>query len=355
MTLRHALLSWHDTYARDLPWRGEHDPYRIWVSEIMLQQTRAETVVPYYHAFLREFPTLDALARADDTRVLKQWEGLGYYSRARNLHRGAQLIVDELGGRFPETVPELLKLPGVGKYTSGAIASMAFGLAEPAIDGNQVRVLARLFDMRLLTTLPAAKAQLAAHARALIDPDRPGDFNQALMGLGALLCVPRKPDCAKCPSQAQCLAFAAGVQGTLPVLPEKVKQRVERRAVALVFAGARVYVRRRADSGLLGGLWEFPNFLDARSDADVRAALAEMGLIVTRHAPGPRAKHVFTHLIWHMTGHLYEAAQALNAPQFSDGQALSAAQFADAKTLSALPMPTALKPFRDAALARIAP
>ena len=341
--IRPAILRWHDEHARALPWRGEKDPYRIWLSEIMLQQTRAETVIAYYHAFLSRFPTLQALADADVDEVLKCWEGLGYYSRARNLQKCAQVVVRDLDGAFPKDIKSLKKLPGIGDYTAGAIASMAFGLPEPAIDGNLTRVLSRLFAMDQLVTTPAAKAQLRKDALALIDTTRPGDFNQALMGMGALLCVPRKPRCAACPVCDFCRARALGMEASLPVLPAPLDKKTERRVVALVFYNNRVLVRKRADTGLLAGLWEFPNFLHAHTNASVLEALSEMGVTAKKMRTGQDYTHVFTHLIWKMTTSLYESR---------DGN-VQGGQFADKQALETLAMPSAMQPFRDQALSEL--
>ena len=339
-SLRAALLAWHDASARDLPWRGERDPYRIWVSEIMLQQTRAETVIPYYLRFLEAFPTPRALADAQTEHVLKLWEGLGYYSRARNLQKAARLLCEALGGVFPTSAAGLRKLPGVGEYTAGAIASIAFSQPEPAIDGNQIRVLSRLFDLRGLISKPETKKALAEAARLLIDRARPGDFNQALMGLGALLCVPRKPDCARCPVRDFCAARASGVEKSLPTLPEKTDKRIQVRAVALVYRARTVYVRKRPDEGLLASLWEFPNFENARTDADALAALEELSLRAAPMGEVCRHKHVFTHLIWQMTGFAYRAIDDCTPRE---------GRFVTKEELEALPMPTALAPFRAAA------
>ena len=342
--MRPAILRWHDENARALPWRGEKDPYRIFVSEIMLQQTRAETVIGYYHAFLSRFPTWQALADADVDEVLKCWEGLGYYSRARNVFKCAQVVSRELNGQIPRDIKELKKLPGIGDYTAGALASMAFGLPEPAIDGNLVRVLSRLFAMDQLVSTPASKRQLREDALQLIDHDRPGDFNQALMGMGALICVPKKPRCDDCPVCYDCRARALGIEAALPVLPAIADKRIEKRTVALVFHHDRVLVRKRPDVGLLAGLWEFPNFLEARTDAAVLEALGEMGVRAKKLRSGIQRDHVFTHIVWKMAGRLYKSI---------DGRATQG-QFVDAQTLLMLAMPTAMKPYRDVALAEIA-
>ena len=336
-------MDWHDKNARDLPWRGETEPYRIWVSEIMLQQTRAETVIPYYTRFLAHYPDVTALAAAPEETLLKDWEGLGYYSRARNLQKAARVVAFELEGRFPKSIPGLRALPGVGEYTAGAIASMAFSLPEPAIDGNQARVLSRLFAIEGIMNQPETKKRLREQALRLMDQARPGDFNQALMGLGALICLPRRARCESCPAAELCRALALGLTAELPRLPARAGQRVERRGVALVFFENKVLVRKRPDSGLLAGLWEFPHFLDARSDQALTEALAEMGVRVRAHRAGPGARHVFTHLIWEMRGHIY---QALN------GEA-EGGRYVSARELAALPMATAHKLFREEAMTRL--
>lgn len=338
--LRGAILGWHDENARDLPWRGEGDPYRIWVSEIMLQQTRAETVIPYYLRFLSRYPDVQALAAAPLEQVLKDWEGLGYYSRARNLHRAARMVAERPGATFPADVKGLLALPGIGAYTAGAIASMAYGLPEPAVDGNQVRVLSRLFGIRGSTALPATKKAIREAAQRLLDRERPGDFNQALMGMGALVCLPRKPRCENCPGAIHCRALALDIREHLPELPERVSQRLESRAVALVYHGERVLVRQRPEEGLLGGLWEFPHFLGVRRKAELREALLEMGVTPCSIQKGPAARHVFTHMIWEMRGYVVMAAS---------GESPSG-RFVTGPELEALPMATAQRVYREEAM-----
>ena len=337
--MRQAILTWHDRNARELPWRGQRDPYRIWVSEIMLQQTRAETVIPYYLRFLEHYPTVEALAAAPEEALLKDWEGLGYYSRARNLRRAAQVVAGELEGRFPQTVQGLRALPGIGAYTAGAVASMAFDLPEPAIDGNQSRVLSRLFAIQGEIQSPQVQRRLREQALLLLDRERPGDFNQALMGLGALICLPRSPKCGECPAAPLCLARAQGLERQLPQTAPKTGQRVERRTVALVFWQNKVLVRQRPDRGLLAQLWEFPHFLQAESGAALEEALAEMGVTLKGRRTGPRARHVFTHLIWEMTGYLCQAAS----------DRVQGGRYVDREQLMALPMAAAHRAYREEA------
>ena len=331
------LLAWHDVHARDLPWRGERDPYRIWISEIMLQQTTTHTVKGYYARFLAAFPTVEALAAAPEQDVLKLWEGLGYYSRARNLQKAAKIIAYELGGRLPDTGEALKKLPGIGDYTAGAIASMAYGRPELAMDGNLTRVLARLTAEEGCVGEAAVKKRLRAAGDALMDPDRPGDFNQAMMGLGRLVCLPGSPKCGECPVAAYCAARARGIERALPVMPPKIEKKTERRGVALVFAQGRVLVRRRPTGGLLGGLWEFPNFLDACDAPSLVECLAELGVAAAGGKKLGAASHVFTHLVWRMEGFAFTAAALPQADSL---------RWVDAAGLSALPMPTAMRAFR---------
>jgi len=253
------LLAWYGENRRDLPWRGSGDPYAIWVSEIMLQQTRVETVLPYFERFMARFPDVRALAEAPLQSVLKAWENLGYYSRARNLHRAAKEIVENHGGTLPADREALLRLSGIGPYTAGAILSFAFGRAEPAVDGNVRRVLSRLYGIREVLERPATQRELDQKARALVPPDRPGDFNQALMDLGSGICTPRVPRCPSCPLAAMCAANRDGDPESLPVR-QKRKPVPGRRAAAAVIRDdrGRLLVVKRVDRGLLGGLWKLP-------------------------------------------------------------------------------------------------
>ena len=219
------LLEWHDKNARDLPWRGEKDPYKIWVSEIMLQQTTAQTVKGYYARFLEAFPTVEALAAADEEQVLKRWEGLGYYSRARNLMKAAVIVERDLGGRLPDDAAALRRLPGIGDYTAAAIASIAYGQPEPAMDGNLTRVLARVTAEQGCVAEAAVRRRLRAAGKALIDRERPGDFNQAMMGLGNLVCAPVRPRCEDCPVAEFCRARELGCAGDLPHMPPKIDKK----------------------------------------------------------------------------------------------------------------------------------
>jgi A/G-specific adenine glycosylase len=253
------LLRWYRRHHRKLPWRATRNPYRIWVSEIMLQQTRVETVRPYYTRWLQAFPTIQALARASDDRVLKLWEGLGYYSRARNLHRAAQVVVRDRGGQLPHTADDLGTLTGIGRYTAGAIASIAFGERVPLVDGNVARVFARVFAIRANVKSPRTLQSLWQLAEYLLPDTDPGDFNQALMELGALVCTPANPQCDVCPMRRVCAARARGLVELLPNRGEKPKAVHLVAKVAFVKRRNRILLRRRPKKGLLANFWELPS------------------------------------------------------------------------------------------------
>jgi A/G-specific adenine glycosylase len=309
--VRRLLLEHYDAHRRDLPWRGNREPYQVWVSEIMLQQTRVETVIPYYHHWMERFPTVEALADMDEESVLKAWEGLGYYSRARNLRQAALIVRDQLGGELPRDSQGLKALPGIGEYSAGAIASIAYGEVVPAVDGNVRRVLSRLLDLEDPTD-----ANLRKLAGELVDPDRPGDWNQALMELGATVCVPRAPRCTVCPLNGDCRALAEGTQELRPA--SKRRPRVRRVSYAVVVAlnsAGELFMVRRPSDGLLGGLWEFPAIeigvkdvapvggeLSVGSSLHERclSCLEDQGVHLTartvRFKALPEVRHAFTHL-----------------------------------------------------------
>ncbi len=330
--LRAALLKWYDSAKRDLPWRHTSDPYAIWVSEIMLQQTRAETVSGYWTRFLARFPTVHTLAAAPEQDVLKAWEGLGYYSRARNLRKCAQTVVAQHGGAFPQSPEALRKLPGIGAYTAGAVASIAFGFPVPAVDGNVERVVARLAGIRDDVGIPSVKRLLHQEAAALVDPDRPGDFNQSMMELGARVCQPA-PRCADCPAAAFCDALATGDADALPVKQRKAPQRVVPRGVALVIYEGRVLLHQREER-LLQGLWCFPGFDHVADGRAVEKQLRRLGVDARFISSLGEARHVFTHLIWDMALLRFDA----RGDACPDGW-----RWADRDALTALPLPTAMR------------
>lgn len=289
------LLDWFHENARDLPWRRNVTPYRVWVSEIMLQQTRVAAVLGYYARFMAALPTVEALADVDEETLLKLWQGLGYYNRARNLQKAARQIVYARGGVFPTAYAELLTLAGVGEYTAGAIASIACGEAVPAVDGNVLRVITRLTGDRGDISRPETKARIRAALAEVLPRNLPGVYNQALMELGALVCLPNgAPECERCPWERFCAAHQEGTTGEIPVKAPPKRRRAEARTVYLIFSGNRVALRKRPECGLLRGLWEFPNELTEEDP------LPGWRLAVARQEDGPRGKHIFTHIEWHM-------------------------------------------------------
>ena len=301
------LLAWYDAGHRDLPWRAQPTPYRVWVSEIMLQQTRVEAVRGYFDRWMQALPDIPALAAAEEAVYMKLWEGLGYYSRVRNLHRAAAEVCAQYGGELPADYDKLLALPGVGDYTAGAVASIAFGMPVPAVDGNVLRVAARLDNDFTPITDAKYKRQVRERFAALMPADRPGDLNQSLMELGATVCLPNgAPRCGDCPLQHLCLGFHHDNAATLPIRTAKKARRVENRTVLLVRCGTLVGITRRPANGLLAGLWELPALEGHLSPAETRAALAAQGWQVQHLLSLRPAKHVFTHVEWHMDGYYVE-------------------------------------------------
>jgi A/G-specific adenine glycosylase len=312
------LLAWYAQHQRALPWRSARDPYHIWVSEIMLQQTQVETVRPYYARWLAAFPTVAALAAAPQQAVLAVWEGLGYYSRARHLHRAAQQVMAEHGGELPRSVEALRALPGIGRYTAGAIASIAFGLDAAVLDGNVKRVLARVFDLTVDVKSAAGEKQLWALAESLVPPGRASEYNQALMDLGATICLPRAPLCLLCPLHDPCRARQLGVQHERPVLPARRAQPVRHMVAGVVRKGAQVLITQRAAEELLGGLWAFPAADCAEADNEEARAAAltqrlrtDYGLTVALGPEQSPLQHTFTHfrLVLHVAAGRWQAGR----------------------------------------------
>jgi A/G-specific adenine glycosylase len=301
-TFTSPLLAWYRANARILPWRETAEPYRVWLSEIMLQQTRVETVVPYYNRFLAALPTVRALADAEEARVFKLWEGLGYYSRARNLQKAARVVAEKYGGAFPRGLDALRALPGVGEYTAAAIASICFGAASPAVDGNVLRVVSRVTGDFTPVGAPGRRAEVAETLTPLFPESARGDFTQALMELGALVCLPGgAARCGDCPAADVCAAFRGGTAAELPVKTPKKERRTENLTVLLLTCGDKIAVRKRPGAGLLAGLWELPNF-PGHHDPDSASALAESLGVRPAAIDGTRTrKHVFTHIEWRMT------------------------------------------------------
>ena len=303
-----ALLPWYDLDHRQLPWRQTRDPYRIWISEIMLQQTRVEAVVGYYARFLEACPDVHALANASDEVLHKLWEGLGYYSRVRNLKKAAQVIEQVHGGVFPRDYASVLALPGIGEYTAGAISSIAYDLPVPAVDGNVLRVVSRITDDATPIDDPKWKRRVREHLAAIY-PERAGDFTQSLMELGATLCGPnRKPQCTACPCKDFCLGYLRGTAEALPVKAPKKKRRTEEMTLFIMTCDGKYAIRKRADTGLLAGLWEFPNVEGTLTEEEAAKAVADWGLTAKAWKNRLAAKHIFTHVEWHMTGYTLEVA-----------------------------------------------
>lgn len=338
-----TILSWYDQGHRDLPWRRTQDPYRIWISEIMLQQTRAETVVSYYERFLARYPTVQDLASAPEEELLKAWEGLGYYSRARSLQKAAKEIVARYGGQLPADLEKLRALPGIGDYTAGAIASIAFGIPAAAVDGNVERVLCRWDAIKDEVGTPTVRRQIAARAQALVPPDRPGAFANAMMEMGATMCTPKNPKCLLCPVREGCMGFAQGIAQELPHKAKKKAQRVENRAVLLVFCDNRVLIVKRQEK-LLGGLFVFPDVLEESDPARLCQALEALGIRAAYDEKLGHARHVFTHLIWEMDVHAVVADEMTQVP---------GGQWVSRQELAALPLPTAVKAARQWAMERL--
>jgi A/G-specific adenine glycosylase len=311
MSLSSKLLKWYRLHARTLPWRGHPDAYAVWVSEIMLQQTRVEAVIPYFERWMERFPTVQVLAEASEQDVLNQWEGLGYYSRARNLHRAAKLIASEYGGELPRSVDSLRKLPGIGRYTAGAIASMAFGIDEPTLDGNLRRVFARLFNVEIPADSAEGEKLLWKIAAENLPKGKAGDFNQALMDLGATICLPKNPRCLLCPLREACQAQKLGLQEARPVLKPKgeVPHHINAAAVIVRRIGnpphEQVLLAKRPSEGLLGGMWEFPN---GRVDGDPARGLPKTlkigyGFTVRAGEALGIVNHAYTH--FRVTEHVF--------------------------------------------------
>ena len=344
-SMAHALLAWYRMAKRPLPWRETRDPYRIWISEIMLQQTRVETVKGYYKRFLQRFPTVSALAAAPEQDVLKAWEGLGYYSRARNLQKAAQVITEEHDGVFPQTYEGLLALPGIGAYTAGAISSISFGLRVPAIDGNVYRVAARYFGIRDDIGSPAVQRQIRALVTDSLPAEGVSDYNQALMELGATVCIPGVPKCGICPWQNTCDAYGEQDAHLLPIRIKKVSPKAMNVAVCLITCQGRILVMRRTQK-MLHGLYVFW-LLEGDTDRKrVGKTMDDQELRCSFEAVLGTARHVFTHRIWKMELLHY---RLLKIPQQAVLDVLGA-RLVTRPELLTLPLPAAMRAAKEAAL-----
>ncbi len=332
------LCSWYRKNQRILPWRENKDPYRIWVSEIMLQQTRVEAAIPYYHRFLEALPTVEALAQAPMEQLMKLWEGLGYYSRVKNMQKAAMAVVEQYGGQFPSDVKLLEKLPGIGDYTAGAINSIAFGLPTPAVDGNVLRVAARLLNDDADIMLPQTKRRVKENL-ALVYPEAEdtSDLTQGLMELGALICVPGVPKCEICPLAELCMARKAGREQLLPVREVKKEKKTVNRTVFLLVCGDKVALVKRPEKGVLAGMWEFPAVDGHITKNEAKEHLASWG-INEKGEKFVKSRHVFTHLIWDMQSYLVNAES--EEKKFS--------WFSFEELFQSIALPSAMQPFLKA-------
>lgn len=325
------LVAWFHINQRNYNWRETNEPYRVWVSEVMSQQTRADTVSVYFAKFIKQFPTIESLAAADEHVLLKVWEGLGYYSRARNLQKTAQIVVNEMGGVLPTTAAELLKLPGIGPYTAGAIASFCYAEAVPAVDGNTVRITSRLLDLDFTQGDVADRKltyEILARYMAEHPDEEPGPINESFMTLGAMVCIPRAPKCGDCPMQNVCKAYASGRAPDLP--RPKVSKKVPRELLTVVVlesADGRYLIEQRP-AGLLHGLWQFLYF-DGHLDADgLQRRLEDLGLIVAEVEVLPERRHIFSHLVWEQLGYHVKLGQSSEHPLLAvlGGEAIALAE-----------------------------
>lgn len=321
--LNRRLLSWYRRHQRELPWRTTKDPYRIWISEVMLQQTQVDTAIPYYHRFLKTFPDVYTLARAPLQNVLKIWENLGYYSRARNLHAAAKIIEENFGGRMPEHPNDIQKLPGIGTYSAGAILSIAYGKALPAVDGNVRRILCRLFAIRKPPNDTQEQKRLHKMAAFLVPDRHPGDFNQALMDLGATICKPKNPDCSRCPLSGLCQARIKNLQHALPII-RKAGSIPHRQAAACVLRNSKglLLVVQRPASGLLASLWKLPGGFvepgESMEKALKRRVKEEIGVSIRTGTYLTSVHHTYSH--FHLTLHAYECRLQKDKPKKLDCQ-----------------------------------
>lgn len=307
--LTEPLLTWFAAHARILPWREAPTPYRVWVSEIMLQQTRVEAVKPYFERFIGELPTIQALAECPEEKLLKLWEGLGYYNRVRNMQVAAKTVVEKYGGELPADYEELQKLKGIGHYTAGAIASIAYGIEAPAVDGNVLRVITRVTKDESDITKQSVKTEMERRLEQVIPKGQAGSYNQALMELGATVCVPNgQPLCSECPWKELCLAKAENIIDRIPVKSKAKPRRIEKRTVLVIRDGERFVLQKRPEKGLLAGMYEFPNEEGTLSEKEALAIVNEMGLVPVRIQKLSDAKHIFSHVEWHMTGYAIRVA-----------------------------------------------
>ena len=298
------LVNWYRENKRDLPWRHNPDAYRVWISEIMLQQTRVEAVKGYYDRFLKALPTVKDLAEAEEDKLMKLWEGLGYYNRVRNMQKAAQQVMVDHAGRFPDTYEEILQLKGIGNYTAGAISAFAYGIPKPAVDGNVLRVISRITGSYEDIMKQSVRKKIESALEQVIPTDAASDFNQGLIELGAIVCVPNGgPKCEQCPVKEYCIAHAENLTAEIPVKKKAKARKIEERTVLIFKDGKQIAIRKRPAKGLLAGLYEFPNVEGKLSMDEVTEYSKKIGLMPVRVQKLPEAKHIFSHIEWHMTGY----------------------------------------------------
>ena len=303
------LLNWYDANKRELPWRADKNPYYIWISEIMLQQTRVEAVKPYFERFISALPTVRDVAVCEEERLLKLWEGLGYYNRVRNIQKAAQIVVEQYDSKLPDDYDKLLELPGIGEYTAGAIASIAFGIAVPAVDGNVLRVISRVIENEEDILKQKVKNQIRDMLLEVMPGKESGNFNQSLMELGATVCIPNGlPKCDQCPLAEQCLARKHDRLEEIPVRKKAKERRIEEKTVLVILDGDKVAIRRRPSKGLLAGMYELPNFNGHLDEDEVLKILNTYDLMSLRIKPLADSRHIFSHVEWKMKGYLVKVA-----------------------------------------------
>ena len=340
------LVAWFDSEKRDLPWRHTKEPYKIWVSEVMLQQTRVDTVIPYYNRFTEKYPTIHDLANAPEEELLKMWEGLGYYSRVRNLQAGVKEVVEQYGGIVPKTRSEISQLKGVGPYTAGAVLSIAYGVPEHAVDGNVMRVLSRVLNIDADIALPKTKKIFEEAVMMLIDKNNPSSFNQGLMELGALICTPTSPKCLLCPVRENCMAFQYGDPSSLPIKSKKTKTKtITYKVFVAVDAKGNVLVEKRSSDGLLANMWQFP-MIEQKDEAKALQKFKkqygvklEEGMLKLLEF-----KHVFSHLVWEIESYLVYVE---SFEQFEQNTLLVSQQ-----QLEQLPLPVPMQKIKQAFFAK---
>lgn len=337
------LCQWYQDNKRSMPWREEPTPYHVWISEIMLQQTRIEAVKAYYSRFIEKLPDVKALADVPEEELLKLWEGLGYYNRAKNLKKAAVLMVERYEGKLPADYDLLLSLPGIGSYTAGAVASIAYGLPAPAVDGNVMRVLMRCLDCYEDIMRQTVRRKVERSVMAVVPKDCPGEFNQGIMELGETICIPNGvPLCGECPLKSLCAGHLAGHERELPVKKGKKERRIEERTVLLFERDGRIALAKRKEKGLLAGMWEFPSVEGKRGPEEIKEWLSEQEIETLQVKGFGRTKHIFSHIEWHMSGYL-----VVVPPDFPE-DSIPGTVWAEREELSEkYAIPTAFRYFRD--------